>query len=218
MSTAVAKKKKDNLPALVPTPALDIDAGDVALPRLKAGQYMTPQVQEQMVKFGDLFVSLGEDDPDPNIMWSLGDDGGVVVHVIDMYKGKSISEGGELTLFDYNDPDAPPEAWTTYNYIVAIPAHDDYLPCKWMLTRTGRTAAQQMNTVLKKNEAKGPAYLNAFEVTTVARENAKGKFVIPRVRHVEADAKNIEIASAMAEMVAGRPADSSVQSTDEPGI
>lgn len=218
MSTAVEKKKKAALPELAPTPALDIDANDVALPRLKAGQYMSPQVQEQMAKFGDLFVSLGEDDPDPHILWSLGDEGGVTIHVIDMYKGKSLSDGGELTLYAFDDPDAPKEAWVTYNYIIAIPEHDDYLPCKWMLTRTGRTAAQQMNTILKKNEAKGPAYVNAFEVTTVHRENAKGKFVIPRVRHVEADPKNIEIASKMAEMVAGRPADSAVQATDEPGI
>lgn len=218
MSKAVAKKES-NLPTLAHTPAMEITAEDVALPRMKVGQYMTEQVKQQSVQFGDLFVSLGEDDPDPIILASLGDEKGAIIHVLDMYKGKSLSEGGELTLYDYDDPAAPPEAWVTYNYTVAIPEADDYLPCKWMLTRTGRTTAQQINTILKKNEAAGPAYVNAFEVTTIKRENAKGEFAVPRVRLVEAEPKNIEIASKMAEIISGRPAPAAAASpTDEPAI
>jgi len=216
MSKAVTKKES-NLPALTHTPAMEITAEDVALPRMKVGQYMTEQVKQQSVQFGDLFVSLGEDDPDPIILASLDDEKGAIVHVLDMYKGKSLSEGGELTLYDYDDPAAPPEAWVTYNYTVAVPEADDYLPCKWMLTRTGRTTAQQINTILKKNEAAGPAYVNAFEVTTLKRENAKGEFAVPRVRLVEADPKNVEIAAKMAEMISGRPAPAAA-SSDEPAI
>lgn len=202
MSEAL-EKTNSNVPDLVRTPALEITAEDVALPRLKLGQYMSDQVKDSLVKPGSLFVSLGSDDPDPQSLWEPGDDEGVIVHVLGMTKGKSVSEGGELVLFDYNDPDAPPDAWVTYNYVVAIPEHVQDVPAKWLLTRTGRPAAQQMNTVLARQSGKKPPYELAFEVTTAKRENKKGEFFVPRVKFVEAKAENTEIATNLAQMIAG---------------
>lgn len=216
-STEVAQRSQAQVPALAPTPATEITADDVALPALKLGQFMSEHVQEERVKAGSIFTALGSDDPDPQTIWTPDADEGVLVHILDLKKGKSISEGGELVLFDFNDPDAPPDAWVTYNYVVALPEVDPDVPCKWLLTRTGRPCAQQINLVLTKNAARGPAYELAFEVTAAPRENDKGKFFVPRARHVEAKAENVEVAKTLAEMISGRSDE--VRSTgEEPAI
>jgi len=210
--------RRSQVPDLVRTPALEIGAEDVALPRLKIGQFMSEQVQDGTVPAGALFTSLSSDDPDPQVLYKPGDENGVVIHVLSMRRGKSISEGGELVLYDYNDPDAPPDAWVTYNYVIAIPAVDEDVPQKWLLTRTGRPAAQQMNTVLAKNSGKKPPYELAFEVTTAERSNDKGRFFVPKVRHIEADAASVEIAANLLGLLSGGSIDEAAPAEAEPAI
>jgi len=216
MATNEIAEQKSSLPALNTTPALEITAEDVALPRMKIGQFMTGLVQEGVVPAGAFFTTLGAEDPDPVIV-DQDENDGVLVHVMSMSRGKSVSEGGELITFDYNDPDAPADAWVTYNYVVVLPEVDTDFPVKWLLTRTGRPAAQQLNLVLAKNSAAGPPWSQAFRVTTVERENKKGKYFVPRVRHVEADEANVEVCNKLSAMVSTDPA--SAQATgDEPAI
>lgn len=211
--------RPSGVPALSATPALEITADDVALPRLKIGQAMSNIVQEadSPVGLGDIFTSLGEDDPDAQVVYEVGADEGLLVHVLSMTRGKSVSEGGELIIFDYNDPDAPADAWVTYNYVVVLPEHDVTIPFKWLLTRTGRPAAQQMNMVLARNSASGPPYEQAFRVTTAQRENKKGKYYVPRVRHVEADAEHVAACKVLSDMIS--PDAASLAATgEEPAI
>ena len=216
--TTDLEQQHSNVPDLVRTPALEIGAEDVALPRLKIGQFMSDLVQEGTVNAGALFVSLGSDDPDPVSLYETGDEEGLIVHILSMRKGKSVSEGGELVLFDFNDPDAPPDAWTTYNYVVAIPEHDEDVPNKWLLTRTGRPAAQQMNMVLAKASGKTPPHEIAFEVKTVQRENKKGKFYVPRVRQVEATEANVAIAAKLSGLISPQAAAPAPSAEAEPAI
>lgn len=212
MATNEITEQKSNVPALANTPALDITAEDVALPRLKIGQFMSGLVQDGTVPAGELFTSLGAEDPDPNVLEQP-----LLFHVLGMTRGKSVSEGGELITYDYHDPDAPADAWVTYNYVVVLPEIDADFPVKWLLTRTGRPAAQQINIVLAKTSASGPPWAQAFQAETAERENKKGKYFVPRVRHVEADPKNVEIAEALSVMVS--PDAASVQASgDEPAI
>lgn len=219
MSTSV-EKAAAQVPDLVRTPALDITADDVALPRLYIGQHMSAAVQDGLVKPGAIFTALGKEDADPNVVWGppgpkAGE--GVLVHILGLSKGKSLSVDGELELYDYDDPNAPPEAWVTYNYTVALPEVDADIPYKWLLSRTGAPAAKQINLVLKKNAGRGPAWHTPFRFTTVPRENAKGKFFVPRVSQAEADASHIEIAESLAEIVATVPAAEHSRS-EEPAI
>lgn len=216
MSQEIAKQESA-VPDLVRTPALEIDHEDVALPRIKIGQFMTGQVQEGLVKAGDIFASTSEDDADVLRKQDAKDDG-LLFHVLTMRKGKSATIDGELETYDFHDPAAPADAWTTYNYFVCLPEVDDEVPYKWLLTRTGRPAAQTINTVLKKNTVRGPAWANAFRVTTAQRENQKGKFYVARVRSVEADPKHTEAAEALAVMMQSAPVAASAGATDEPAI
>lgn len=204
MSEVVKKESASSVPALVTQP-LDLDADDVALRKLKLGQHMSPAVQEGLAEYGDVFVTSGEDDPDPEILASGEKDETVTLHVLDLVKGKSASVDGELQIFDIDDPEAPADSWITYTYFVSIPEYDDYLPVKWLLTRTGRSTAQQINTVLKRNESTAAPHEIAFELTTKSRQNAKGKFVVPVIKQVEAKEENVDIAKTQAELIAQRP-------------
>lgn len=221
MATEV-QKAESALPALVTTPALEITAEDIALPRIYIGQFMSDAVKEGYVKAGSIYSATGSDDPDPQVLAAADKNGvdrdnGVIVHVLALRKGKSFSDGGELQLYDYDDPSAPKEAWITYNYTVCLPEHDEDVPYKWLLTRTGKQAAQKINTVLKKNEGAGPAYANAFKFNTARRENAKGEFYVAQITPVPADPKHVEIAERLAVLVSGQSSDFG-SNNEEPNI
>lgn len=171
------------------------------------------------VSVGDIYATLSADDPDPEILWEYAsnDNDGVLFHVLGMKRGKSVSEGGELFTYAYDDPDAPPEAWTTYNYVVVCPEHNTDLPYKLLLTKTGKPAAQIINLVLTKTSAQGPAFNQAFRLTTSQKENKKGKYFVPLVSHVDADKDHVDAAARLAVMVDSDPA--AAQATgEEPAI
>lgn len=218
-STDVAEATKASVPALAHQPALEIEAEDVALPRMYIGQYMSDHVKDKSspVNAGDIFTATGQDDPEPEVLYD-GEGDGVLVYVLGMRRGKSLSVDGELETWAYDDPDAPAEAWTTYNYFVYLPeVENNDVPCKWLLTRTGKPAAQQINTVLKRAEGRTPPWAVAFRVTTAQRKNKKGEYFVPRVRQVDADESHVNAAQKLAEMISGVSAEAQATG-DEPAI
>lgn len=218
-STAVEKAEPAAVPALVTTPAVELTAEDVALPSIKLGQFMSDHVQEGRVPAGSIFSCLGQDDPDPVVLWEQGSEDLVTFYVLSLKKGKSISEGGELVLFAHDDPEAPADAWTTYNYVVVLPKVDQEMPYKFLLTKTGQPAAKNINTVIAKNLSKVPAHALAFTLDCVQRENKKGKYFVPRIRQVEADENDQAVAAALLPMVEAQAVQQSVATTaDEPAI
>lgn len=216
-----------NLPALAPTPALDaIGSDDIALPKLYKGEYQSQLVQDDVVPKGSIFVASGPDDPDPQVVWEMPAKGkeaaeGVLVHVLDLKKGKSISVDGDLQTFAFDDPAAPDDAWATYQYVVVLPEVDEEIPVKLLLTKTSAPTAKRINFLLKKNESRGPAYATAFRLTTVPREkSANGqtyKWFVWQARQVEADPKHVAIAETVSAMVAQRPTVASIERTAGPG-
>lgn len=196
----------------------DLDGTDIVKPKLKIGQYMSPQVQEGLVKAGSIFTHLTEDDAETII--EAGPEGvqamGLEFYVLGVRKGKSISEDGELRTFAFNDPNAPEDAWITYTYTLAIPTVDSELPYQLLLTRTSIPAARQLNLLLKKYEAQGGGGLPAFVLKTKLRQNTekKYKWFVAQVstapapsnaKEREARETNQRIAASLTEMVAGTP-------------
>jgi hypothetical protein len=213
------EKSQASVPDLVRTPALEITAEDVALPRLYVGQFMSQAVQDGLVKPGDVYVADGADDPSPEVLWAFGSDSpGALVHVLSLRKGKSAQVDGDLELYDYDDPAAPEDAWVTYNYIVALPEVDAEVPAKWLLTRTGRPTAQRINTVIKRNEATAPAFAHAFRVKTVERKNEKGRFYVPAITVVDAQNENLAVAEKLAVSLAPRLSLEAAPTGDQPAI
>lgn len=214
-NTEVAVQERAGLPALVATPALDIDAGDLTPPKVYVGQFSAKAVKNQLVKPGTIFTAAGADDPEPNVIYSPGDDQGVLIHVIALRKGKSVTVDGELVTYQFNDPEAPDDAWVTYQYTVCLPEVDAGMPYKWLFTKSSAPSAKQINMVLKRNEAAGPAHIHAFRIGTAHRENtAKGhEWYVTQCRQVEADQSNVELANDLAAMLAAAPQANDIETT-----
>lgn len=211
MASKAVAETSSAVPAMVHRPALEIDGGDIALPRLYIGQFMSDAVKDGIVKAGSIYAATGQDDPDPQVL-AAGDpkvgvsrENGITIHILGMRKGKSFSDGGELQLFDFHDPAAPKEAWVTYNYTVCIPEVDAEVPFKWLLTKSGAATAKSMNMVLMKSGA--PAHEVAFKFWTAKRENQKGEWFVAQAARVDADPANVETAERLSAMVAGHTAE-----------
>lgn len=175
-----------------------LDAEDFVLPRLYLGQSITTAVEDGLVESGAFFVATDKDDADPTVLAPKGSEDGVVLHVLALRKGKSVSIDGELTTYAYDDPNAPEDAWTTYTFAVAIPSYDSDLPVRWLLTRTGRPAAQKINTILARAAGSKAPHEVAFRLTAVQRQNDKGRYYVPRVQPIEASEADVEVAATLA--------------------
>ncbi len=207
-------------PLYVPPP-LDIDSNDVALPRIYVGQNNSKAVESDLVKRGSLYSATSGDDADPVVLWDptkTGKNPGVIFHVLGLFKGKSITVDGELQRYAFNDPDAPTDCWVTYNYTLCLPELDEDVPYKLLLTKSAKGTAQKINTILKKNEGRGPAYATAFALSTSPRENAKGKWHVAEVKPATAKADAIKLAEGMAQMISGHVSAPQVTAGDEPAI
>lgn len=224
MATRTPAKKKTAPPAvadLAPTPALDTDSDDIQLPRLRVATYSSGVVENELVKPGQIFAAASADDEDPVVVYDAKPDSeGLLIHVLGLVKGKSSDASGELERWAFNDPDAPPEAWTTYDFIVVLPEVDPDVPHKFLMTKSGKSTAQKIITALKKKEAAGPSYLSAFRITTAKRENEKGKWFVPQVRNVEPTDEGIQAGSALASIVASQAPQltAGTPRSDEPAI
>lgn len=214
----IAEQPNGAIAPLSYDPGSQITAEDLALPRLYVAQAITNAVQDGAVKAGALFVAQDADDPDPQVLADKGSDEGVLIHVLALRKGKSISENGELRTFRHDDPAAPAEAWTTYTYALLVPGYETTLPVRWLLTRTGRPAAQKINTVIYRTSGEKPPYESAFRITTVERSNDKGRYFIPRVAPAEATDENVEAAAVLYDQIAaswaGTPTPDAANSND----
>lgn len=208
-----------NLPPLPHAPDLDIDGGDVTLPRIKIAQFSSKQVQSGLVKPGQIYSSTSEEDA--TVLYDPEDTKakGVLVYVLGMTKGKSVSIDGSLERFAFNDPSAPADAWVTYDYSLALPEEDAELPYKWLMTKSAAPAAKSINLVLKKGQASGPAWNSAFRITTKSKKNEKGTYYVPVVQVIAADKKFIESSGTLAGMIAGpAPVAALPSGGDEPAI
>jgi hypothetical protein len=179
--------------------ANEISAEDIALPRVKIGQFMSQAVQDQLVKPGAIFSSLGQDDAEPATLWKPGDKKGLLMHVLQLRKGWSLMQDGNLETWRFDDPTRPDDAWATYDYTVCLPEVDPDLPYKFLFTRTGRSAAQKINLQLKRAPQ---AHEIAFRVESLERSNDKGRFFVPRIVNEPADKKNVAAAADLLSMIA----------------
>lgn len=190
------------VPALY-DPASSIDAEDIEFPRLYIAQGTHGFVQAELVRRGSLVLATSGDDPDPRILTQPGDVKGIDLSVLALRKSKSVSVDGELIRFNFDDPDVPPKAWTVYTYFIALPGIEDDVPVKWILTRSGKPAAQKINTVLARTAGSQPMFRSAFNLTTAERVDVqKGhRWHVPRIKPVEESDEFFEVAKGLSGMI-----------------
>lgn len=203
-STEVAKQETPQVPDLYRPPALDIGAGDIALPRLYRGESSSPHVKEGNAPVGSIFLASGKDDPAPEVLWKKGEEVGVLFSVLSLSKYRSIFEDGQSERWDVNDPEAPEDSWIVYDYTLALPGSTD-LPVRWALTRSNTPTAKQVNVVLAKQMAERPPYSIGFRLTTRSKSNNKGSWFVFQAVPAEMTDEQIQQAASLAEMVANQP-------------
>lgn len=203
------------VPDLIRTPALDLDASDITLPRIHIGQHMSKPVMNDLVGKGELFSSIGQEDPAPVTL-----DRPARFHVLAVRKGKSFTagSGAPLERYDFDDPSAPAGAWVTYDYTVMLPDVDREVPFKLLLTRSGMAAAKQMNMIMMRYASTGPQWQLAFELDTQKRENEKGQYWVAKITQVEAKPEDASLAGELALMISDAQADRVIADADEPTI
>lgn len=187
-SKAVAATEPAPVPDLRYEPQFEITSEDIALPRVYIGQYSGEAVKERRVEAGSIYAADGPEDPMPTILAAPGDKPGVLFYVLHMRKGKSYSAPGEpLQLWDFNDETAHKDAWVTYNYTVFVPDYDNDVPCKLLLTKTGRPSALSMNRIIKKNEGVMACWQHGFRLTAKERPHPSGKYFAATVSYLAED-------------------------------
>lgn len=217
------------LPALADTPsAAPLDSSDVAFPRLYKGEGQSAFVQEEKVPKGCLFLASGKDDPEPEVLVEKAFDEktkGVLVHVLSATKNKSLQiQGGEFQTWAFNDPDAPPEARTGYQYVLALPENYPGVPVRVTMAKTSTGTAKRINFRLMQHS--GPPHELAFRLKLVAKSSEKDGQKFFWYQWVEAfeeaDAKNVAEAETLARLVASiKPDDARIERTstdDGPAI
>lgn len=221
----------DSSVAKVSQPVLDLDADDIVLPRIYIGQPQSNAVSAKMAEVGDIYSACSQDGTDAEVLLAdkdMENSDGITMHVLSMRKGKSYKdpETGEFNSYTFNDPDAPFEADTTYNYMVCLPEFDAQLPYKLLLKRSGAPTARLINTILSKHINRGPCWEVPLLLKSFKRNNPKGAsgvYYIARVarKAIESPAEikehnaNIELCVEMASILSPAP---SVSDMDMPGI
>lgn len=217
------------VPALQHDPATTIDARDIAFPKLKIGQDMHDQVQNGLVKRGEIFTVTSKEDTDPVVLDAAGpgldgkpsqQTGDVKLFVLGIRKGWSLSVDGNLFTWAFDDPDVPEKAWITYTYLLAVPVASEILPVTFLLTKTGRPAAQQINQALALNAGSGPTWNIAFTLTNREAKNEKGRFFVAKVAPYEGTEAELATAKRLYEQFGpgSAGAERAKRATSEPQI
>jgi hypothetical protein len=174
-------------------PAADnsaLDASDIRLPRLKVAQYMSKAVTRGLVAYGSMYLSNGQDDPEPVQLTQPGEGDDLSeplrFYVLSVRKGFSYTDTqGELgRTKDGSYPDLalvqgrdPRNVRRTYDYAVVIPSAPE-LPAMFLMHGAwGGQSAKAINTRLMLASSAGqPSEHVAFKIQTRKGENKKGPF------------------------------------------
>jgi hypothetical protein len=94
----------------------------------------------------------------------------------------------------------PLGAMRGYDFAVLIPAYDLRLPCSWLVKSSAMACGQRILTMIAR--AENPlSWSLAFALTTVQRQNEKGRWFVPQAMKVAAKPKNVEAAGEAAELL-----------------
>lgn len=213
-----------------PPVSAGLDASDIRLPKVKIGHYSTPQVQEGLAQPGDIFTHLTKEDATVlrTAKPKVGVEDPLEFYVLNVRKGWSLSTDGDLQSWSFDDPNRDPDAWLTYTYAIAIPEFDEELPYDFLITKSGKPAANLINLLLKRHETHGSASELAFHLRTKYRENEKGKWYVASVTPAPAPANAterkareaaVEAADGLALLAAAAPVPAPAPSNiEEPSI
>lgn len=228
MGSAVSKPEVD-VPDLVPTTTMEIDAADVSYPRIKIAHPTQGFVIDGKVPPFAVYSELNRDSEKTVLFRPGTDDDPIRIHVLALRKGKSATvdpatgrvverntPGAEFRSWAFNDERGPsPQdrgVDTTFNYVLFCPQLDAAdQPHRLLLTRSSTPTARTLNTYLQLAERSGkPAYTLAFDLYSEKREKDSPdgqtfRFGVFKVTQVLPDTDDIAAASALTALINAAP-------------
>lgn len=180
--------------------AYAIDQSMVKLPSLYLAQYQSTAFKARTVEFGDIFVALGADDPQPTVLGSTTKAVRFYVHGVQpgyQVVDKSAPYGKRTLRLGTSYPDAireaggkPQDVFLQTHLSLTIPEYP-LLPVRFIMgSRWGGNAARWLNSQISMAlmQKKRPLDL-AFQIQTRATSNDSGDFVDALVGFAKVAAK-----------------------------
>jgi hypothetical protein len=212
-----------------------IDQTMVKLPSLYLGQFSSKAVKGRRVDFGDIYVGIGAEDPEPQVVGKSdgkglsepvrfyvhsAQPGFQVVDPVANYGKRSLRLGtsyGEALVEADGDPR---KVFQQTHYTLTIPAYS-LLPVRFIMgSRWGGSASRWINTqiaIIKQqtpaNETP-PVLKKAFQIQTRPTSNGDDDFVDAAVGFADVKAKDAEADQAIVQLHAETLAAGNVQTED----
>jgi hypothetical protein len=182
--------------------AEQIGPEDLQLPQVRVGQPPSDAVQEGIVPAGAVYLGHGAKDPEPKVVYKPGAKG-VILHVIGHRKIWAFrSDEDRFTVVD-RSPEARVGpvvgAAPGYELAVVVPVYAQDMPCSWLLKGSAMSAGKRIFTETAK--AQTPLWALAWSLTTVPRQNEKGRWYAPVVTPAKPRAEYVKAAVAAAELL-----------------
>lgn len=217
---------QSKLPAVRTTGTQDLTAADVAFPRIYVGQAKSPAVEAKAAQTGDIYLANDGNDLDPIIVAPEGES--VTVYLLGrpnkyLERKEDKRNNIEFGRWAIDNPDAPPPGresgvYTVYEYPIAVPGHEDDLPVRLTLKRSGVPAARKLNTALLR-QGSNPPYDLAFELSAREQFNAasQSKYQVFAVKAVDGTPEGRKVAENLYSIIASQSGGQVVESSPAEG-
>lgn len=194
------------LPAIYTRDDLEITSADVILPKVYLLQDRSTQVKLRNARGGDVILATDKDDT--GFSFLIGGDEAresFTAFILDIQRTVArIGDDGDSWEWLPNNYQRQPserDVWVGFNYLVAIPDVDPFLPAKHLLIKTAGTRVyQKLNTMIQKAKALGSPDPVAVTYTTAVRQGRDSKqdfYVLVPVENNNPDPDHLAIAHDM---------------------
>jgi len=212
-----------------PEQAYQIDQTMVKLPSLYLAQYSSKAFKARAVNFGDIYVALGAEDPEPSVVGAGGDGtlskpvrfyvhtAAPMYQVVDSqanYGKRSLRLGTTYAQALAEGGGDPRNVFLQTSFTLTIPEYSLW-PVRFIMgSRWGGNAARWINTQIAMALQQGKRPLDrAFQIQTRPTSNDSGDFVDAVVGFASVAAKQAkadqEIVESHASLLATTPVDNS---------
>jgi hypothetical protein len=218
--------------------AYQIDQSMVKLPSLYLAQYQSKAFKSRLAEFGDIYVALGAEDPEPQVVGLHGDGGALSApvrfyahtaapgyQVVDKdapFGKRSLRLGTPYAQAIREGGGDPRNVFLQTHYTLTIPAYELW-PVRFIMgSKWGGNASRWINSQIAIAQQKGENPLDlAFQIQTRPTSSESGDFVDAVVGFAKVAAKDkkadLEIVERHADLLSSGSVDTSFE-VDEPSV
>jgi hypothetical protein len=156
-----------NLPGMYERADDDINASDISVRKVYLMQDRSNLVRAKAASPGE--VVAAHDSDDEGFDYLIGEDrSSYIAFILDRQRVVARIEGSDFEYLpnDYQRAANERDVWVGFNYLIAVPEVDEYLPMKQLFIKTSGTRVyQKLNTYIQKAKGLGRTDPVAVEFT-----------------------------------------------------